>query len=77
MATPVVADGQVFIPSNYGKGGALLRLTNTAAPETVWESLSMQNHFSTAVLDEGFLYGFSGLLFVRHQNGLVALDLKR
>ena len=60
VATPVVADGQVFISSNYGKGGALLRLTNTAAPETVWESLSMQNHFSTSVLYQGFLYGFSG-----------------
>ena len=60
IATPVYADGQVFISSNYGKGGALLRLTNKSEPELVWESLSMQNHFSTSVLYDGHLYGFSG-----------------
>jgi len=59
VATPVVADGHVFISSNYGKGGAMLRLNNTETPEKVWESVSMQNHFSTSVLHEGFLYGFS------------------
>lgn len=59
VATPIVADGHVFISSNYGKGGALIRPTNAAEPEKVWESLSMQNHFSTSVLYNGFLYGFS------------------
>jgi outer membrane protein assembly factor BamB len=59
IATPIVADGQVFISSNYGKGGALLRPTDQTEPAKVWESLSMQNHFSTSVLYDGFLYGFS------------------
>ena len=76
IATPVYADGQVFISSNYGKGGALLRLTNQAEPQVVWESLSMQNHFSTSVLYDGHLYGFSGtrLRCVDVQTGKVLWD---
>ena len=76
IATPVYADGQVFISSNYGKGGALLRLTNKGEPQKVWESLSMQSHFATSVLYEGRLYGFSGtrLRCVDFQTGNVLWD---
>lgn len=76
IATPVYADGQVFISSNYGKGGALLRLTNKPEPQKVWESLSMQSHFATSVLYEGHLYGFSGtrLRCVDFQTGKVMWD---
>jgi outer membrane protein assembly factor BamB len=76
IATPVYADRQVFISSNYGKGGALLRLTNTNQPDLVWESPSMQNHFSTSVLYDGHLYGFSGtrLRCVDVQTGKVLWD---
>jgi outer membrane protein assembly factor BamB len=59
IATPIYADGKVFISSNYGTGGALFRLTAKGTPETVWKKLTMQNHFSTSVLYRGHLYGFS------------------
>jgi outer membrane protein assembly factor BamB len=59
IATPIYADGSVFISSNYGTGAAVFRLTDKAEPETVWKEKSMQNHISTSVLYEGYLYGFS------------------
>jgi outer membrane protein assembly factor BamB len=76
IATPIYADGKVFISSNYGAGGALLRLTGTGEPEKVWKSLSMQNHFSTSVLWQGHLYGSSEsrLRCVDVETGKVAWD---
>jgi outer membrane protein assembly factor BamB len=59
IATPIHAGGKVFISSNYGAGAALFRLNGTSEPETVWKSNAMQNHFTTSVLYQGFLYGFS------------------
>jgi outer membrane protein assembly factor BamB len=59
IATPIYADGQVFISSNYGSGGAVFRLTDKEEPETVWKTLAMHNHFSTSVLYQGHLVGFS------------------
>jgi outer membrane protein assembly factor BamB len=73
IATPIYADGKVFVSSNYGSGGAVFRLTNKGEPETVWKSLAMQNHFSTSVLYEGHLYGVSEgrLRCVEFQTGTV------
>ena len=62
-ATPIFADGCVFVSSNYGKGGALLRLRPSGDPEVVWKNLAMANHFSTCVLYQGHLYGFSDARF--------------
>jgi outer membrane protein assembly factor BamB len=59
IATPIYADGKVFISSDYGSGAALLRLTGKVEPAIVWKEKSMQNHFSTSILYEGNLYGFS------------------
>ncbi|MBB6050019.1 PQQ-binding-like beta-propeller repeat protein [Armatimonas rosea] len=55
-ADPIFSGGQVFISSNYGKGGALLRL-GSGAPQPVWQTRAMKNHFNTCVLHNGFLYG--------------------
>jgi outer membrane protein assembly factor BamB len=73
IATPIYADGKVFVSSNYGTGGAVIRLTDKVEPETVWKSLAMQNHFSTSVLYEGHLYGVSEgqLRCVEFQTGTV------
>jgi outer membrane protein assembly factor BamB len=73
IATPIYADGKVFVSSNYGSGGAVFRLTDKGEPETVWKSLAMQNHFSTSVLFEGYLYGVSEgrLRCVEFQTGTV------
>jgi outer membrane protein assembly factor BamB len=59
IATPIYADGKVFISSNYGSGGAVFRLKEKGEPETVWKTKTMHNHFSSSVLYEGHLYGFS------------------
>ena len=40
-------------------GGAVIRLTDKAEPTTVWKTKTMHNHFSSSVLHEGKLYGFS------------------
>jgi outer membrane protein assembly factor BamB len=58
-ATPIYADGRVFISSNL-LGGLVLRLAADRAPEKVWASAAMRNHFATSVLSEGHLYGFGG-----------------
>ncbi|MCS6777121.1 MAG: PQQ-binding-like beta-propeller repeat protein [Chloroherpetonaceae bacterium] len=55
-ADPVIAGDTVFISSNYGKGGALLRLQGNR-PSVVWQTRYMRNHFNASVLVNGFLYG--------------------
>jgi outer membrane protein assembly factor BamB len=59
IATPIYADGKVFISSNYGTGGALLRVDAKGPAQLIWKSLAMQNHFSTSILWQGYLYGSS------------------
>jgi len=59
VATPIHHDGKVFISSNYGHGGALLKVRDAAEPEQIYKNLVMQNHYSTSVLHQGNLYGFS------------------
>lgn len=58
-ATPLYHDGKLFISSNYGHGAALLKVRTEGEPELVYKSLAMQNHYSTSVLLNGYLYGFS------------------
>ena len=55
-ADPVVSGDSMFIASNYGKGGALLRLTG-GKPVEVWQSRVMRNHFNACVLVDGHLFG--------------------
>jgi outer membrane protein assembly factor BamB len=76
IATPIHADGKVFISSNYGTGAAVFRLTDSEEPETVWKEKTMQNHISTSVLYEGHLYGFSEarLRCVEFETGKVKWD---
>jgi outer membrane protein assembly factor BamB len=76
VATPVYADGKVFVSSNYGTGGAVFRLAQSASPETVWKKKTMQNHCATSIFYEGNLYGFSErrLRCIDFQNGDVKWD---
>lgn len=67
-ADPVISGNTVFISSNYGKGGALLRVTgNRATP--VWQNRNMRNFFGTCVLIGGHLYG-------NDENTLKCIDLR-
>jgi outer membrane protein assembly factor BamB len=76
IATPIYSDGKVFVSSNYGTGAAVFRLTGKPECQTVWKALTMQNHFSSSVLYEDALYGFSEqrLRCVDFQTGKVRWD---
>jgi outer membrane protein assembly factor BamB len=56
-ATPIVADGTVFISSGYGTGCARVRF-DTGEPKVLWQHKKMRNHVATCVLWKGYLYGF-------------------
>ncbi len=63
-STPVVNGDTVFISECYGPGSALLRV-KPGGYEVVWadppgRNKSLQTHWNTAVLDDGFLYASSG-----------------
>jgi outer membrane protein assembly factor BamB len=68
IATPIYHDGHVFVSSNYGTGCALLKLGPRTMSE-VYFNRDMMNHYSTSVLVDGTLYGYSN-------NILTAMDFK-
>ena len=73
-ATPLVSGDLVFISSSYRTGAALLKVQGSKY-EKLWSNdESMSNHYSTAVLKDGFLYGYHG----RQENGqaLRCVELK-
>lgn len=55
-ADPIFSGDSVFISSNYGKGGARIRI-NGGSPQQIWQSREMKNHFNSCVLLGGHLYG--------------------
>ena len=64
-SNPVVTEDLVFISETYGPGSALLRV-RPGGYETLWTDKSrgrrksMQAHWNTPVLHDGYLYGSSG-----------------
>lgn len=56
-ATPILADGNVFVSSGYGSGCARYKI-GPSALEEVWRNKSMRNHVNSCVLVNEFLYGF-------------------
>ena len=71
VAQPIVVDDErIFISSAYGHGCAMLRVTESDGVwevEKIWEGLSLQLKFSSAILQNGFIYGLD-------KNILVCLD---
>ncbi len=59
VATPIFHDNHVFVSSDYGTGCALLKLSADGAEE-VYFNRDMRNHYSSSVLLDGVLYGYSG-----------------
>ncbi len=77
IATPVVRDNFVFVSSDYGTGCALLRLEKdggSIAASEVYFNRDMRNHYSSSVLIDGHLYGFSSriLTAMNFETGNVA-----
>jgi len=57
-AAPIVSGNRIFITSDYGKGCALVEVTGKTA-KIKWQHRSIQSHFSTPILSNGFLYSTS------------------
>ncbi|MBS0264275.1 MAG: PQQ-like beta-propeller repeat protein [Planctomycetes bacterium] len=66
-ARPVVVDDKIFLSAAYETGAAVLKVrADGKSYDVVWSDVdAMQTHWSTAIHDRGFVYGFSG----RHEVG--------
>lgn len=66
-ARPLVRGDEILLSAAYDVGAALLKVNKDGKSyETVWRDEEiMQNHWSTSIEHEGFVYGFSG----RHKPG--------
>jgi len=58
-ADPLVFEDRVFISSNYGAGSALLDISGRQ-PKLLWKNGSVNSHFSSFVLIDGYIYGNDG-----------------
>jgi outer membrane protein assembly factor BamB len=77
VATPVVRGDHVFVSSDYGTGGALLKMSrsgNRIQAQQVYFNRDMRNHYSSSVLMGEHLYGYSSsvLTAMNFQTGAVA-----
>lgn len=68
IATPIYQDGEVFLSTAYDTGCALLKL-NPKGMQEVYFNRDMMNHYSSSVLVDGTLYGYSNAF-------LSAMDFK-
>lgn len=62
IATPIVKGDLVFVSTDYGTGCALLRLkavNGGVEAEEIYFNRDMRNHYSSSVLVDGYLYGYS------------------
>jgi outer membrane protein assembly factor BamB len=66
-ARAVVVGDNIFLSAAYETGAALLKVEPDGKHyDVVWRDVdAMQNHWSTAIYHDGYLYGFSG----RHEPG--------
>ena len=64
-ATPVLVDDVVFLSATYNVGAVALKLEPGGLKEVWKDRLAMQNHWSTSIYHEGYLYGMDG----RHERG--------
>ena len=71
-SNPVVQGNQVFVSASYQTGCALLTVNPDYSSTVAWKNEALGTHFNTAVLVDGYLYGFDG----RHKTNaaLVCLD---
>ena len=74
IATPIVHGGEIFLSSAYGTGCVLLKTAAGGDASEVYFNRDMQNHYSTSVLVDGYLYGFSAsiLTAMKFETGAIA-----
>ena len=58
-ATPVYRDGHLFLTSEYGKGGIMIKVTGSGA-STAWTAPEVQGKFQPPILDGDALFVNSG-----------------
>ncbi len=62
MSQPIVIGGnRVFLSAGYGHGAAVIEVARAGgllAAHEIWRNQRMKNRFSSAVLHEGYIYGF-------------------
>lgn len=61
VATPIYHDGAVFVSTAYGTGCALLKVGKSSMTEAYFNR-DMMNHYSSSVLINKTLYGFSNAI---------------
>lgn len=66
IATPIYSDGAAFFSTAYGTGCALLKLEPHGMSEVYFNG-DMKNHYSTSVLVDGYLYGYSDSILTAMQ----------
>ncbi len=59
VATPIYSNGYLFVSSAYGTGCALLKFEDDGKAKEVFFNKDMKNHYSSSVLVNGYLYGYS------------------
>ena len=69
-ATPTIDGNRIFVSECYGLGSLLIELDKEFNPKVVWtdrgrRDRSLETHWNTPVLNDGFLYASSG----RHTQG--------
>jgi outer membrane protein assembly factor BamB len=73
---PICVHDHLYVSTGHGLGAALLKLSDQAAPQKVWENKAIGNHISTPVLYNEFLYGFTGLVHRKGATNLSCVDFK-
>ncbi len=58
-ADPIVSGDRVLISSGYGRGAALLKISDQAA-EVIWETKELANQLNSSVLIGESIFGFHG-----------------
>ena len=62
IATPIFHNGHAFFSSDYGTGCVLLKLDAGGKADEVYFNGEMKNHYSTSVLVDDHLYGYSSAI---------------
>ena len=62
----VVGENRLFVSSGYGTGAAVIEIARSGSglsAREVWRNIRMKNRFNSAVLHDGFVYGFDEGIF--------------
>ena len=59
ISDPISVGDKLYFSSAHGRGAALLQLRD-GDPRVIWKNEKFGNHVDTAVLWDGYLYGFDG-----------------